>query len=574
MASTGWSAISIPYTGRPGTSSWVSTARTPGIATRRGEVDRRGCARSGAGCAAWPPTASRRPGGRRRRRTRRCTLGRAVGAQDALADAAALQRRAGRRVVLTPAPARSAAAAPRAISSEVGRSAARRPRPPARRSPAAPRPGAAGPGPAPTTGSAMPAWPAPSRRQRAMSASLPGSSEPISSSRPEAAGAVDGAERERRPRRHGGRARRAGAPRGAPRAAPRPARRDSLEAAPSTPSPTATPAAARSAAGAMPEPRRALEDGQWATEVPVAARRAISSGDRWTQCASQTSGPEPVEVVEVLDRAHAEALEAEAPPPRRSRPGGCAGARRGAGARAGRLGHQLPRHRERRARGRRRSAASPRARGRASGRSPPRWRRGRRRGPRPPRPAAARPASAPRSIEPRHGWKRRPSSGRRAIVAREQRRRRRAGTGSGGPWWWSSPTRASAARRRAGRRVDDLLVDPRPARVERGEPAEEVLRPGAQPAGRPLVEVVVAVDEARAWRGRPRPSMRRAALGAGGGAPAPRAAMRGPSTRIQPSACSVPAASTVGDRAALDEHGPLTRAPRAEASRTASRIFS
>ena len=35
-----------------------------------------------------------------------------------------------------------------------------------------------------TTGSAMPAWPAPSMRQRATSASLPGSSEPISSSRP------------------------------------------------------------------------------------------------------------------------------------------------------------------------------------------------------------------------------------------------------------------------------------------------------------------------------------------------------------------------------------------------------
>ena len=41
----------------------------------------------------------------------------------------------------------------------------------------------------------------------------------------------------------------------------------------------------------MPEPRRALDEGQWATEVPVAAKRAISCGERWTQWASHTSGP-------------------------------------------------------------------------------------------------------------------------------------------------------------------------------------------------------------------------------------------------------------------------------------------
>ena len=44
--------------------------------------------------------------------------------------------------------------------------------------------------------------------------------------------------------------------------------------------------------------------------------------------------------------------------------------------------------------------------------------------------------------------------------------------------------------------VDHLLVDPRPDRVERAQPGEEVgvLRPGA---GEGLVEVVVGVDEAR-----------------------------------------------------------------------------
>ena len=45
--------------------------------------------------------------------------------------------------------------------------------------------------------------------------------------------------------------------------------------------------------------------------------------------------------------------------------------------------------------------------------------------------------------------------------------------------------------------VEHLVVDPRPDRVERPQPGEEVgvLRPGAREG---LVEVVVGVDEARA----------------------------------------------------------------------------
>ena len=165
-----------------------------------------------------------------------------------------------------------------------------RPRRPPGRRPAGPRPAGAGPSTSAATGSAMPAWPGPSTRQRAMSASLPGSSEPISSSRP----------RQRAPSRVPS----ASAPRTVIAAAPPRERAASsawrsstdsspasLEAAPSTPRPTVAPAARRSAAGAMPAPRRAFDDGQWATAVPVAASRAISGGDRWTQCASQTSGP-------------------------------------------------------------------------------------------------------------------------------------------------------------------------------------------------------------------------------------------------------------------------------------------
>ena len=109
-------------------------------------------------------------------------------------------------------------------------------------------------------------------RHSAMSASLPGSSEPISSSRPEAAGAADGAQRAA-PRRA---VSAAGPPRSrasaaAPGAARRPAcpprwrRRRRRRGRP------ATPASSRSRTGAMPAPSRALEVGQCATPVPVRA---------------------------------------------------------------------------------------------------------------------------------------------------------------------------------------------------------------------------------------------------------------------------------------------------------------
>ena len=71
---------------------------------------------------------------------------------------------------------------------------------------------------------------------------------------------------------------------------------DSLEAVPSTPRPTGTPAASMSGTRAMPAARRALEDGQCATPVPVRAKAAMSESFMWTQCAIHTSSPsQPVD---------------------------------------------------------------------------------------------------------------------------------------------------------------------------------------------------------------------------------------------------------------------------------------
>ncbi len=123
---------------------------------------------------------------------------------------------------------------------------------------------------------------------------------------------------------------------------------------------------------------------------------------------------------------------------------------------------------------------------------------------------------------------------------------------------------------RPGRVVDDLGVHARPARVERGEPAEEV-RVLGQPPCRPLVEVVVAVDQARAWpagRGR-RCAARPRAAAAARRSRRPRCAA--PSTSTQPSACSVPRALTVATAQPSMRSGPLSRAPRAAPTPAAPR---
>ena len=66
---------------------------------------------------------------------------------------------------------------------------------------------------------------------------------------------------------------------------------ESFDAEPSTPSPTFTPASRMARTGAMPLPSRQLEQGQWATPVPVRAKSAISDASSFTQWARQTSSP-------------------------------------------------------------------------------------------------------------------------------------------------------------------------------------------------------------------------------------------------------------------------------------------
>ena len=58
-----------------------------------------------------------------------------------------------------------------------------------------------------------------------------------------------------------------------------------------TPTATSTPASIISRMGAIPDPKRMLELGQWATPVPVRAMSAISSLFYSTQWAHHTSGP-------------------------------------------------------------------------------------------------------------------------------------------------------------------------------------------------------------------------------------------------------------------------------------------
>ena len=132
----------------------------------------------------------------------------------------------------------------------------------------------------------------PSRDTIAKSARFPGTSEPISASRPSARAEPSVAELERlaggqdvrpRPRGPAPKRRRSAAPRRSRTTARRPGcpcrhRR-------------AAPASASSASGATPQPSAPFERGQCATPVPVAASRPISSSSSTTQCAATTFGP-------------------------------------------------------------------------------------------------------------------------------------------------------------------------------------------------------------------------------------------------------------------------------------------
>src|SRR5215210_28656 len=148
----------------------------------------------------------------------------------------------------------------------------------------------AGPKTRAAMGSETPAWARSSTRHRATSASFPGASEPISASLPRqrAPWTVASSSACRAVSALGPPARRAKSNASRISIPSSPA---SLEAAPSAPSPTGEPARTSSATGAMPAPSLALEDGQWATPVPVSPKRCTSASFRCTQWASQTSSP-------------------------------------------------------------------------------------------------------------------------------------------------------------------------------------------------------------------------------------------------------------------------------------------
>ncbi len=162
----------------------------------------------------------------------------------------------------------------------------------------------------PATGSAMPACARPSTRHRAMSASLPGSSEPSSPARPirRAPPSVASSSDCRTVSACGPPAARAMST--ASRASPI-SELSSFEAEPSTPRPTGTPAAIRSAVRQIPAPSLALDDGQCAMPVPVAASRAIAASSRCTAVRQPDVVCQPAQRVEVLDRGAAEVLRAE-----------------------------------------------------------------------------------------------------------------------------------------------------------------------------------------------------------------------------------------------------------------------
>ena len=101
----------------------------------------------------------------------------------------------------------------------------------------------------------------------------------------------------------------------------------SLLAEPSTPSPTRTPASRIARTGAMPEPSRQFEQGQCATPVRLRAKRSISGRVELHAMGVPDIVAGPAQILGILSRPAAEALELNRRRPRRSRPDGCAASR-------------------------------------------------------------------------------------------------------------------------------------------------------------------------------------------------------------------------------------------------------
>ncbi len=244
--------------------------------------------------------------------------------------------------------------------------------------------------------------------------------------------------------------------------------------------PARRPRAAR-ARGAMPEPRRKFEERAVGDAGAASRRRArISSGERCTQWASQTSLAEPAEPPQELDRPAAVDLAGSRPPRPASRPGGCAAARRVSRASSAvrRISSSLT---ENGAQGARRDRGSWRAAaGRGTRGSAAASRRGSSPRPGTRRRAAGRRWLRPRLIEPRVGWKRMPSSRAASISASIRRSWPRGeqvevvgGGRAAGEQQLAEADRAAA--------VDRLLVESR-ARPRRARSASGTAAPPARAA--------------------------------------------------------------------------------------------
>ena len=134
------------------------------------------------------------------------------------------------------------------------------------------------------------------------------------------------------------------------------------------------------------------------------------------------------------------------------------------------------------------------------------------------------------------------------------------------------PDTASAARPPRAGAYGDLLVDPRPTSGRAWSASRTGSSSLRQPAGRPLVEVVVAVDEAGRGEAAAAVDAPRRPRAARAARPPPSAAMPAAVGEDPcPSACSVPAASTVAIAQPSIRSASLIPAPRAAPRRAAPR---
>ena len=342
-----------------------------------------------------------------------------------------------------------------------------------------------------------------------------------------------------------------------------------MDAAPSTPSPTGTPASMRSRVRAMPAPSRALLDGQCATPVPVAANRATAASSRCTACAIQTSSPsQPSESTYSVGVAPNLAWQNDSSSSVSARWVCSRTPCRRASAAASVISFPVTENGEHGATATRSIesyagswnlviaasvAASTVSRSSTteSGGRPP-W-------------LAPEVHRAAGRVEPQADRGRRADLGSQQVAA--ARREHVVVVGA---------RRAAGAReppqRRGRRGPHDLLVDAGPHRVQRGEPLEQ-RGVDSEPAGGPLVEVLVGVDEAGGQQ----------AAGAVEHAVGSPAYVIGRGTgpdRRDPVAVDDDVPGRVlgaggvdgADRDRVDDEGHPR--PRSAASRTASRIFS